>query len=95
MCCFVIHSGIAWIEFLNSDDNLGDILTHLREGDMQGAQFLWLRYEVKKPLRAHATPNASYVNSCCDAKMYLHINSTMVPSNISAISCDVVYCSVL
>lgn len=52
MCCFVIHSGIAWIEFLNGDDNLGDILTHLREGDMQGAQFLWLRYEVKKPLHA-------------------------------------------
>lgn len=42
-----IISGIAWIEFLNSDDNLGDILSHLREGDMKGAQLLWLRYEVK------------------------------------------------
>lgn len=40
-------SGIAWIEFLNSDDNLGDILSHLREGDMMGAQLLWLRYEVQ------------------------------------------------
>uniref|UniRef100_A0A7N5ZWT1 Kinetochore associated 1 n=1 Tax=Anabas testudineus TaxID=64144 RepID=A0A7N5ZWT1_ANATE len=39
-------NGIAWIEFLNCTDNLGDILTHLREGDMKGAQLLWLRYEV-------------------------------------------------
>uniref|UniRef100_UPI0037E89FC3 kinetochore-associated protein 1 n=1 Tax=Semicossyphus pulcher TaxID=241346 RepID=UPI0037E89FC3 len=38
-------NGIAWIEFLNSTDDLGDILTHLREGDMKGAQLLWLRYE--------------------------------------------------
>ncbi|XP_071339118.1 kinetochore-associated protein 1 isoform X1 [Trachinotus anak] len=38
-------NGIAWIEFLNSTDNLGDILTHLREGDIKGAQLLWLRYE--------------------------------------------------
>uniref|UniRef100_A0A671UHV5 Kinetochore associated 1 n=1 Tax=Sparus aurata TaxID=8175 RepID=A0A671UHV5_SPAAU len=38
-------NGIAWIEFLNSNDNLGDILTHLREGDMKGAQLLWLRCE--------------------------------------------------
>uniref|UniRef100_A0A8C4E9R5 Kinetochore associated 1 n=1 Tax=Dicentrarchus labrax TaxID=13489 RepID=A0A8C4E9R5_DICLA len=45
-------NGIAWIEFLNSSDNLGDILTHLREGDMKGAQLLWLRYEVKKQLNA-------------------------------------------
>uniref|UniRef100_A0A3Q1C0R7 RZZ complex subunit KNTC1/ROD C-terminal domain-containing protein n=1 Tax=Amphiprion ocellaris TaxID=80972 RepID=A0A3Q1C0R7_AMPOC len=45
-CYFVIHSGIAWIEFLNSTDNFGDILTHLRDGDMKGAQLLWLRYEI-------------------------------------------------
>uniref|UniRef100_A0A671UD79 Kinetochore associated 1 n=1 Tax=Sparus aurata TaxID=8175 RepID=A0A671UD79_SPAAU len=45
-------NGIAWIEFLNSNDNLGDILTHLREGDMKGAQLLWLRCEVKKLLHA-------------------------------------------
>uniref|UniRef100_A0A3P8UD43 Kinetochore associated 1 n=1 Tax=Amphiprion percula TaxID=161767 RepID=A0A3P8UD43_AMPPE len=38
-------NGIAWIEFLNSTDNFGDILTHLRDGDMKGAQLLWLRYE--------------------------------------------------
>ncbi|XP_070712166.1 kinetochore-associated protein 1-like [Pempheris klunzingeri] len=38
-------NGIAWIEFLNSTDNLGDLLTHLREGDLKGAQLLWLRYE--------------------------------------------------
>uniref|UniRef100_A0A7N8Y9L5 Kinetochore associated 1 n=1 Tax=Mastacembelus armatus TaxID=205130 RepID=A0A7N8Y9L5_9TELE len=39
-------NGIAWIEFLNCTDNLGDILTHLREGDIRGAQLLWLRYEI-------------------------------------------------
>ncbi|XP_078106919.1 kinetochore-associated protein 1 isoform X1 [Sander vitreus] len=38
-------NGIAWIEFLNSTDNLLDILTHLREGDMKGAQLIWLRCE--------------------------------------------------
>ncbi len=43
-------SGIAWIEFLNSNDNLGDVLTHIREGDIPGAQLLWLRYEVMKQL---------------------------------------------
>ncbi|CAG5923423.1 unnamed protein product [Menidia menidia] len=38
-------NGIAWIEFLNSTDNLGDIITHIREGDLKGAQLLWLRHE--------------------------------------------------
>ncbi|XP_061622950.1 kinetochore-associated protein 1 isoform X2 [Phyllopteryx taeniolatus] len=38
-------NGIAWIEFLNSTDTLGDILTHLRDGDLRGAQLLWLKYE--------------------------------------------------
>ncbi|XP_069555465.1 kinetochore-associated protein 1 [Brachyistius frenatus] len=38
-------NGIAWIEFLNGADNLGDILTYLRKGDMKRAQLLWLRYE--------------------------------------------------
>uniref|UniRef100_H3DEG7 Kinetochore associated 1 n=1 Tax=Tetraodon nigroviridis TaxID=99883 RepID=H3DEG7_TETNG len=42
---FFNHSGIAWIEFLNNTDILGDILTHLREGDIKDAQLLWLRYE--------------------------------------------------
>ncbi len=50
VCYSFTHSGISWIEFLNSSDNLGDVLTHLREGDMKGAQLLWLRYEVKKQL---------------------------------------------
>uniref|UniRef100_A0A3Q2TXU1 Kinetochore associated 1 n=1 Tax=Fundulus heteroclitus TaxID=8078 RepID=A0A3Q2TXU1_FUNHE len=39
-------SGVAWIEFLYSTDNLGDVLTHLREGDLRCAQLLWLRYEI-------------------------------------------------
>ncbi|KAM4577000.1 kinetochore-associated protein 1 isoform 1-T1 [Odontesthes bonariensis] len=38
-------NGIAWIEFLNNTDSLGDILTHIREGDLKGAQLLWLRHE--------------------------------------------------
>ncbi|XP_054630813.1 kinetochore-associated protein 1 isoform X2 [Dunckerocampus dactyliophorus] len=38
-------NSIAWIEFLNNTDMLGDILTHLRQGDLRGAQLLWLRYE--------------------------------------------------
>ncbi|XP_024131370.1 kinetochore-associated protein 1 [Oryzias melastigma] len=38
-------NGNAWIEFLHSTDHLRNILTHLREGDMKGAQLLWLRYE--------------------------------------------------
>uniref|UniRef100_A0A8C7Z999 Kinetochore associated 1 n=1 Tax=Oryzias sinensis TaxID=183150 RepID=A0A8C7Z999_9TELE len=38
-------NGIAWIEFLNSTEHLGNILTHLRDGDMKGAQLLWLRNE--------------------------------------------------
>nr|XP_057927381.1 kinetochore-associated protein 1 [Doryrhamphus excisus] len=38
-------NGIAWIEFLNNTDMLGDILTHLRQGDLRGAQLLWLRNE--------------------------------------------------
>ncbi|KAF7661602.1 hypothetical protein LDENG_00258100 [Lucifuga dentata] len=38
-------NSIAWIDFLNSTDNLAEILTHLREGDLRGAQLLWLRYE--------------------------------------------------
>uniref|UniRef100_A0A8C4EG18 Kinetochore associated 1 n=1 Tax=Dicentrarchus labrax TaxID=13489 RepID=A0A8C4EG18_DICLA len=49
-------NGIAWIEFLNSSDNLGDILTHLREGDMKGAQLLWLRYERKLEAVLSAIP---------------------------------------
>ncbi|KAL0979386.1 hypothetical protein UPYG_G00184390 [Umbra pygmaea] len=47
-CC--LHSlekfnGIAWIEFLNSTDYIGDVLFHLREGDLKGAQQLFLRHE--------------------------------------------------
>ncbi|KAM9810904.1 LOW QUALITY PROTEIN: kinetochore-associated protein 1 [Neosynchiropus ocellatus] len=38
-------NGIAWIEFLNSADDLGDIISYLREGNLKGAQLLWLRFE--------------------------------------------------
>ncbi|XP_028824340.1 kinetochore-associated protein 1 isoform X2 [Denticeps clupeoides] len=37
--------GVSWIEFLNSDDYLKDVLNHLRVGDLTGAQHLWLRHE--------------------------------------------------
>lgn len=54
ICYSVTHSGIAWIEFLNCTDDLGDILALLREGDMKGAQLLWLRYEVNNSGHIHA-----------------------------------------
>ncbi|CAN9513185.1 unnamed protein product [Ophioblennius macclurei] len=38
-------NGIAWIEFLNNTDDFGDIIAYLRDGDMKGAQLLWLRSE--------------------------------------------------
>ncbi|XP_033828339.1 kinetochore-associated protein 1 [Periophthalmus magnuspinnatus] len=38
-------NGIAWIEFLNCTDVFGDILCHLRDADLKGAQLLWLRHE--------------------------------------------------
>ncbi|KAL4646609.1 kinetochore-associated protein 1 [Arapaima gigas] len=38
-------NGISWIEFLQSSDYMTDILWHLREGDLRGAQHLWLRNE--------------------------------------------------
>ncbi|KTG31647.1 hypothetical protein cypCar_00036441 [Cyprinus carpio] len=37
--------GIAWIEFLNSADYLKDVLALLKEGNLTGAQHLWLRHE--------------------------------------------------
>ncbi|XP_009300259.2 kinetochore-associated protein 1 isoform X2 [Danio rerio] len=37
--------GIKWIEFLNSTDYLKDILALLKEGNVNGAQYLWLRHE--------------------------------------------------
>ncbi|KAJ8380268.1 hypothetical protein SKAU_G00010460 [Synaphobranchus kaupii] len=38
-------NGISWIQFLNSADYMSDVLWHLREGDLKGAQHLWLRHE--------------------------------------------------
>ncbi|KAM8866405.1 kinetochore-associated protein 1 [Synchiropus picturatus] len=38
-------NGIAWIKFLNSTADLGDIISYLREGNLKGAQLLWLRFE--------------------------------------------------
>ncbi|XP_051529247.1 kinetochore-associated protein 1 [Myxocyprinus asiaticus] len=37
--------GVTWIEFLNSTDYLKDILVLLKEGNLSGAQYLWLRHQ--------------------------------------------------
>ncbi|TRY91813.1 hypothetical protein DNTS_012445, partial [Danionella cerebrum] len=37
--------GFKWMEFLNSSDYLKDVLSLLKEGNLSGAQFLWLRHE--------------------------------------------------
>ncbi|MEJ1282073.1 kinetochore associated 1 [Cricetulus griseus] len=39
-------SGSSWIEFLNSEDVLGDIFMQLREGNLVCAQYLWLRHRA-------------------------------------------------
>ena len=39
-------SGIGWIQFLNSTDNMAEVQCQLRDGDLKGAQLLWLRHEV-------------------------------------------------
>lgn len=44
---FFVRRGVSWIEFLNSNDYLKDILNLLRDGNLSGAQYLWLRHEVK------------------------------------------------
>ncbi|CAL8347314.1 unnamed protein product [Lota lota] len=38
-------NGIGWIEFLNSTDNMAEVQCQLRDGDLKGAQLLWLRHE--------------------------------------------------
>ncbi|XP_072000100.1 kinetochore-associated protein 1 [Engystomops pustulosus] len=40
-------SGIAWIEFLNNDDVLKDILFQLEEMNLSCAQYLWLRHQAE------------------------------------------------
>ncbi|KAM4707895.1 kinetochore-associated protein 1 [Discoglossus pictus] len=40
-------SGIAWIEFLNNDDILKDILFQLEEMDLACAQYIWLRHQAE------------------------------------------------
>ncbi|XP_043096489.1 kinetochore-associated protein 1 isoform X3 [Puntigrus tetrazona] len=37
--------GIPWIEFLNRTDYLKDTFALLKEGNLSGAQYLWLRHE--------------------------------------------------
>uniref|UniRef100_A0A8C4LY40 Kinetochore associated 1 n=1 Tax=Equus asinus asinus TaxID=83772 RepID=A0A8C4LY40_EQUAS len=39
-------SGSSWIEFLNNEDDLKDILLQLREGNLVCAQYLWLRHRA-------------------------------------------------
>ncbi|CAH2310520.1 Hypothetical predicted protein [Pelobates cultripes] len=40
-------SGIAWIEFLNNEDVLKDILFQLEEQNLPCAQYLWLRHQAE------------------------------------------------
>ncbi|XP_069816967.1 kinetochore-associated protein 1 [Dendropsophus ebraccatus] len=40
-------SGIAWIEFLNNNDVLKDILFQLEEMNLACAQYLWLRHQAE------------------------------------------------
>ncbi|XP_065548695.1 kinetochore-associated protein 1 [Lathamus discolor] len=39
-------SGIAWTEFLNSEDIFKNILSQLDEGNLSCAQYLWLRHQA-------------------------------------------------
>ncbi|XP_062470113.1 kinetochore-associated protein 1 [Pezoporus occidentalis] len=39
-------SGIAWTEFLNSEDIFKNILSQLEEGNLSCAQYLWLRHQA-------------------------------------------------
>ncbi|XP_062873879.1 kinetochore-associated protein 1 [Trichomycterus rosablanca] len=40
-------SGVSWIEFLNCGDYPNKVLTLLREGNLNRAQYLWLRHEAE------------------------------------------------
>ncbi|NXD77163.1 KNTC1 protein, partial [Halcyon senegalensis] len=40
-------SGIAWMEFLNNEDILKNILFQLEEGNLSCAQYLWLRHQAE------------------------------------------------
>lgn len=44
----LLFSGIAWIEFLNNNDVLKDILFQLEEMNLACAQYLWLRHQVSR-----------------------------------------------
>ncbi|XP_075033881.1 kinetochore-associated protein 1 [Mixophyes fleayi] len=61
-------SGIAWIEFLNNNDVLKDILFQLEEMNLSCAQYLWLRHQAE-------------FESKFDEKMLENLLST-IPANI-------------
>ncbi|KAM8961292.1 kinetochore-associated protein 1 [Pelodytes ibericus] len=61
-------SGISWIEFLNNDDVLKDILYQLEELNLSCAQYLWLRHQAE-------------FESCFDEKLLENLLN-MIPANI-------------
>ncbi|KAG9469136.1 hypothetical protein GDO78_021163, partial [Eleutherodactylus coqui] len=63
-------NGIAWIEFLNNNDVLKDILFQLEEMNLSCAQYLWLRHQAE-------------FESKFDEKMLEKLLSK-IPANISA-----------
>uniref|UniRef100_A0A8C5LVC3 Kinetochore associated 1 n=1 Tax=Leptobrachium leishanense TaxID=445787 RepID=A0A8C5LVC3_9ANUR len=66
----VKFSGIAWIEFLNNEDVMKDILFQLEEQNLTCAQYLWLRLQAEFEV-------------IFDEKM-LEILLNMIPANISS-----------
>uniref|UniRef100_A0A8C2VSX5 Kinetochore associated 1 n=1 Tax=Chinchilla lanigera TaxID=34839 RepID=A0A8C2VSX5_CHILA len=56
-------SGSAWIEFLNNEDDLKDILLQLREGNLVCAQYLWLRHRANFESKADVKMLENLLNS--------------------------------
>uniref|UniRef100_A0A8C7D1B4 Kinetochore associated 1 n=1 Tax=Oncorhynchus kisutch TaxID=8019 RepID=A0A8C7D1B4_ONCKI len=70
-------SGISWIEFLNITDYVGDMLSHLREGDLKGAQHLWLRHEFDE--RGLDALLSSFPEDLPSQDLCLWLRSVIVP----------------
>ncbi|KFO23532.1 Kinetochore-associated protein 1 [Fukomys damarensis] len=56
-------SGSSWIEFLNNEDDLKDILLQLREGNLVCAQYLWLRHRANLESRSDVKMLENLLNS--------------------------------
>ncbi|EHB01463.1 Kinetochore-associated protein 1 [Heterocephalus glaber] len=56
-------SSSSWIEFLNNEDDLKDILLQLREGNLVCAQYLWLRHRANLESRSDVKMLENLLNS--------------------------------